>query len=153
MTEIRRNRRFDPNVRLSLMRHRALACVVGLVLPLLFGACSEGSEEPPGTSGPSDTSEVALDGEALFGETCAACHGEDLKGTDAGPPFLSPIYAPDHHPDEAFYSAVENGVQPHHWEFGPMPPQPTVSRDEVAAIIAYVREQQQAAGITEDPDH
>ena len=93
------------------------------------------------------------EGEALFEETCAACHGADLKGTAAGPPFLDPIYAPNHHSDESFYAAVQNGVQPHHWDFGPMPPQPGVSADEIAAIITYVRSEQSKAGITEDPSH
>lgn len=70
-----------------------------------------------------------------------------------GPSFLSPIYAPDHHPDAAFRAAVANGVVPHHWSFGPMPPLPEVSEAEVEAIIAYVRDQQRCAGITDDPTH
>lgn len=53
--------------------------------------------------------------------------------------------------DESFYAAVENGVQPHHWDFGAMPPQTSVDPEEVAAIVAYVRQQQAEAGITEDP--
>lgn len=81
------------------------------------------------------------------------CHGGDLKGTKTGPPFLSPVYAPNHHPDEAFYAAVANGVQPHHWEFGPMPAQPSVSPEDVAAIVAYIRAEQQKAGIIQDPSH
>lgn len=92
-------------------------------------------------------------GERFYQETCAACHGRDLNGTRTGPPFLDPIYAPDHHPDESFFAAAENGVQPHHWDFGPMPAQPTVSRDEVAAIVAYVRSRQVEAGIIQDPSH
>jgi hypothetical protein len=72
-----------------------------------------------------------------------------LRGTEgAGPPFLNKIYGPDHHPDAAFYNAVENGVQPHHWNFGAMPPQTTVTEDELEAIIAYVRSRQRASGIT-----
>lgn len=98
-------------------------------------------------------SELVAEGEAVYQEVCAACHGEDLKGTDTGPPFLDAIYAPNHHPDEAFYSAVENGVQPHHWDFGAMPAQPSVDPEEVAAIVAYVRDRQARAGITEDPSH
>jgi mono/diheme cytochrome c family protein len=124
----------------------------------LLGACGEGDDgasDADGTAGESATndSQLVADGQELYEQTCAMCHGGDLKGTETGPPFLSPIYAPNHHPDEAFYAAVANGVQPHHWEFGPMPAQPSVSPEDVAAIVAYIRAKQQEAGITEDPSH
>ena len=128
-----------------------------LVLSLFLGACSQGGDDNPEQARPSAEdsggSELATQGKGLYEETCGVCHGLDLKGTDAGPPFLSPIYAPDHHPDESFYAAVEQGVQPHHWDFGPMPPQPAMKREQVEAIIAYIRSQQEAAGIIEDPSH
>ncbi len=128
-----------------------------LVLSILLGACSQGGDdnteqERPSAEEPAGA-ELAAQGKGLYEETCGVCHGLDLKGTDAGPPFLSPIYAPNHHPDESFYAAVEQGVQPHHWDFGPMPPQPAMKREQVEAIIAYVRSQQEEAGITEDPSH
>ena len=138
-------------------RTSSTARVLVLVLPLLLGACSQDSDDNPQLARPSaedsNGSELATQGKGLYEETCGVCHGLDLKGTDAGPPFLSPIYAPNHHPDESFYAAVEQGVQPHHWDFGPMPPQPAMKREQVEAIIAYVRSQQEAAGITEDPSH
>jgi mono/diheme cytochrome c family protein len=121
----------------------------------LFGACGEGtsgSDDSSG-SGASSASELVARGETLYGETCAVCHGSDLEGSETGPPFLSPIYAPNHHPDESFFAAVADGVQPHHWDFGAMPAQPSVSPDEVEAIVAFVRAEQEAAGITEDPSH
>ena len=127
-----------------------------LVLSLLLGACSQGGDNPEQarpSAEDSGGSGLATQGKGLYEETCGVCHGLDLKGTDAGPPFLSPIYAPNHHPDESFYAAVEQGVQPHHWDFGPMPPQPAMKREQVEAIIAYVRSQQEEAGITEDPSH
>ena len=121
----------------------------------LFGACGggeAGSDDKAGT-GTSSASDLIAEGERLYAETCAVCHGSDLEGSETGPPFLSPIYAPNHHPDEAFYAAVADGVQPHHWDFGAMPAQPSVSADEVAAIVAFIRAEQEAAGITEDPSH
>ena len=121
----------------------------------LFGACgggTSGSDDNAGT-GTSSASDLIAEGERLYAETCAVCHGSDLEGSETGPPFLSPIYAPNHHPDEAFYAAVADGVQPHHWDFGAMPAQPSVSAGEVAAIVAFIRSEQEAAGITEDPSH
>lgn len=115
------------------MRRLLTAVVVAAAL----AACGSSDEDP------------VAKGERLFqGEgTCATCHGADLRGTPMGPPFLHELYVPDHHPDQAFQNAVRNGVQPHHWGFGPMPPLTHLSADDVRAITAYVRAQQQEAGI------
>ncbi len=88
-------------------------------------------------------------GEELYQANCAQCHGADLRGTDQGPPHLDAVYLPDHHADIAFLYAVRNGVQPHHWGFGPMPAIEGLSDDDVTSIIAYVRAQQEAAGLLE----
>ena len=89
-----------------------------------------------------------LNGGARYSSTCADCHGGRLQGTAAGPSFLDPIYAPDHHGDDAFRLAVARGVQPHHWDFGPMAAQPTIDATEIDAIIAFVRGKQRAAWAT-----
>ncbi len=86
-------------------------------------------------------------GKILFQENCARCHGVDLKGTDQGPPMLHRVYLASHHSDAAFQLAVKNGVMPHHWPFGKMPAVPTLTADDVAHIIAYVRGEQFKAGI------
>ncbi|WP_211284153.1 c-type cytochrome [Oceanimonas doudoroffii] len=91
--------------------------------------------------------ELSRQGRVAYGEYCASCHGADLRGTPQGPPFLHKVYEPSHHGDEAFYRAAAKGVHAHHWRFGDMPPVAGVSRDEVSAIIAYVREQQRRHGI------
>jgi mono/diheme cytochrome c family protein len=97
-----------------------------------------------GCGGESSPADLEARGDELYhGEgTCATCHGPELGGTPMGPPLLDPIYAPDHHPDAAFHAAVANGVQPHHWDFGPMPALTHLDRDDVEAIIAYVRARQ-----------
>ena len=132
---------------------RKVVVAVWLVASVLT-ACSEAEQagDTPSADAPSAGPLVA-EGRDLYEQTCATCHGSDLRGTGSGPPFLDPIYAPNHHPDESFYAAVANGVQPHYWDFGPMLPQLSVTQEDVAAIIAYVRSEQQEAGITEDPDH
>lgn len=110
-----------------------------------------------GGGAPTDSAPLSPDdvsaGEELFLANCAACHGTDLLGTGTGPPFLNAIYAPNHHADEAFQRAAALGVQPHHWEFGPMPPVEGLTRDDVAKVVAFVRQQQQDAGIFRDPTH
>jgi mono/diheme cytochrome c family protein len=94
----------------------------------------------------------ALSGQAAIGKraydaNCIACHGANGAGSENGPPLIHDIYNPGHHPDVAFLAAARRGVPRHHWHFGNMPPQPQVKRDELAAIIRYVREVQEANGI------
>lgn len=86
-------------------------------------------------------------GARLFAENCASCHGTNATGTEQGPPLLHKVYEPGHHPDANFQRAVKQGVISHHWRFGNMPPVHSVSRKDVAKIIAYVRELQRASGI------
>lgn len=114
-------------------------------------AATEGSHRPePGTA---RDPEAVAEGAVLYTANCATCHGADLMGTDTGPPLLNTIYAPNHHGDESFQRAVAYGVQPHHWNFGPMAPVPGLSREEVALIVEFVRSEQEAAGILRDPSH
>lgn len=89
----------------------------------------------------------AVAGQSLFQNNCARCHGELGVGTSSGPSFMSSVYVPSHHGDEAFQRAAALGVQPHHWDFGPMPVITGVDRDDVADIIAYVRQLQTEAGL------
>lgn len=92
-------------------------------------------------------SQVARAGNKVYDENCAACHGLNGAGTEKGPPLVHDIYNPGHHADEAFYRAVRNGVQRHHWHFGDMPAQPQMDRLSTQAAIQYVRELQAANGI------
>lgn len=90
---------------------------------------------------------AAAKGSQIYNDNCAACHGQNSAGTDKGPPLIHDIYNPGHHGDDAFFRAAQKGVKQHHWPYGDMPPQPQVSRSNVAAIIDYIREVQQANGI------
>jgi len=100
--------------------------------------------------GDDSTSTVApatgLDGAGLYTANCASCHGADLSGTDRGPSHLSIVYEPSHHSDDAFRSAIANGAAQHHWNFEAMPPVGGLSDDEVDAIIAFVRAEQERQG-------
>jgi mono/diheme cytochrome c family protein len=117
----------------------------GLVLALsvTLVACNDGTAT---TAAPTPAG-TTLDGRGLYAANCARCHGGDLKGTTQGPPFLDAVYRPAHHADAAFLIAVKNGVRPHHWNFGPMPPVEGLTDAQVAQITAFVREEQQAVGI------
>jgi mono/diheme cytochrome c family protein len=101
---------------------------------------------------PRDQETIAA-GATIFSANCAVCHGADLLGSTTGPPLLHPYYAPNHHADEAFQRAVAFGVVPHHWNFGEMAPLSHLTRSDVDKIIAFVRTEQEKAGIFEDPGH
>jgi mono/diheme cytochrome c family protein len=117
-----------------------------VAVALLIVGCG-GTSPPAGTTADPNVET----GRTLYLQNCAACHGVDLRGTDAGPSFLSIVYEPGHHPDIAFQVAVTRGVQPHHWDFGPMLPIPGLTETDVTAIIAYVRQIQQQEGFEPYP--
>lgn len=86
-------------------------------------------------------------GKILYEKNCAACHGQFGNGSSNGPPFMSPIYKPSHHGDEAFYRAPMNGAKAHHWKFGDMPPVEGITRRKLSKIVPYIRWMQQQYGI------
>lgn len=147
-------RRPTPPVRPDPATRRMVIALVGALLTagIIAIAMSVGGEDPANAVVVRDPVTVA-EGAALYAATCAVCHGADLRGTDVGPPLIHPYYAPNHHADEAFQRAVAFGVVPHHWNFGSMPPQQHLTREEVEKIIAFVRTEQEAAGIFRDPGH
>jgi mono/diheme cytochrome c family protein len=78
----------------------------------------------------------------LYATHCAACHGADLRGTLSGPSLLLEVYGRSETPDQAMRDAVEDGVLQKRWEFGSMAPVAGLDDDEVTAIIAFIRAQQ-----------
>jgi mono/diheme cytochrome c family protein len=128
---------------------RRLAPVVTVLLTLVvaLGACSDSDDggDPGGAAG--DTAA----GADVYADSCAVCHGSDLRGTSRGPSHLSEVYEPGHHPDESFRAAIANGSRQHHWNFGDMPPVAGLDDDEVDAVIAYIREVQQREGFEAYP--
>ncbi|HET6773762.1 MAG TPA: cytochrome c [Acidimicrobiales bacterium] len=129
---------------------RELLGAVAAGLVLWLAGC--GDDGGGGSGGDDDASGGADgDGVALYQQSCASCHGEDLRGTDRGPSHLSQVYEPGHHPDESFRVAITQGSPAHHWQFGDMPPVPGLDDDEIDAIIAYIRSQQEAEGFEPYP--
>jgi mono/diheme cytochrome c family protein len=114
---------------------------------LAAGWLLTGNDMPPPAPRGSATGQASASGVELFGQYCAVCHGANLRGTQSGPSLLERVYIPNFHPDDAFYVAALIGVRQHHWQFGSMPAVAGVSRDDVTAIIAYVRGRQRDAGL------
>ena len=117
-----------------------------LLLLVLLSAC----ERRPAVRADVDPGPVPAelaDGERLYNDNCARCHGRRASGSGVGPPLVHVVYEPSHHGDIAFQRAAALGVAAHHWRFGNMPPVPGVSEASVERITAYVRWLQRAAGI------
>jgi mono/diheme cytochrome c family protein len=122
-------------------RHTTIAVAVTGALTLFAAACSGA----PATSEPASPAGSGA-GADLYQSNCASCHGADLQGTDKGPSHLSIVYEPNHHGDDAFRSAILNGAQQHHWNFGDMAPITGVDDDAIDDVIAYVRSEQERQG-------
>lgn len=122
---------------------RTIAPVALLFLAL--GGCAAEPATIEADIEPQDAQLVAVGGE-LYASNCAECHGDDLRGTDAGPSHLSQVYVPGHHSDGAFQVAVLAGSPQHHWDFGPMPPIEGLTDSDIEAIVAFVRERQRTEG-------
>jgi mono/diheme cytochrome c family protein len=91
---------------------------------------------------------MAGTGAALFEKSCAGCHGAAGGGRDGfGPPLIDDLYRPDHHSDAMIESAILNGAEAHHWNFGNMPPVLGATPEKAAQIIAYLRAVQVLNGI------
>lgn len=150
MTKRPATRREREAARAAAARRRRLAVLAGgvgvvvaaavVVIVLLVGAGDEPAVSTPETR--------AAQGEELFRANCATCHGPDLRGTFAGPPLIHEIYAPDQLADDDIRAALANGVTPTNWGFSGMPAFPDLDRDDVEALIEYVRSSQRAAGLT-----
>ena len=97
---------------------------------------------------PATLSAQALLGQKTYAANCASCHGRNAAGQDGvAPPLVHIIYEPGHHGDESFQRAVAQGVRAHHWPFGDMSPVDGLTREDVADVVAYIRELQRANGI------
>jgi mono/diheme cytochrome c family protein len=117
----------------------ALIAVIALIG--LAGACRS---EAPQSSG--ETGTDLERGAVVYASSCASCHGADMRGTDDGPSHLSIVYEPNHHSDDSFRSAIAKGAPQHHWTFGDMEPVEGLSDADVAAVIDYVRAEQERQG-------
>ncbi|MFK7941538.1 MAG: cytochrome c [Paracoccaceae bacterium] len=85
-------------------------------------------------------SQLAFAGRHLFARHCADCHGEDGRGTIAGPSLHHEVYKPENLSREAFHQAVTRGVKAQRWAFGDMPAVRQLSFNDIELIARYVRE-------------
>lgn len=129
---------------------RRRLATIGLGLAFVCGAtaCSSGSSDVARDGGGTGADS---EGAQVYQESCASCHGSDLRGTDRGPSQLSVVYEPNHHSDASYRAAIVDGVVAHHWGFGDMPPIDGLDDAQIDAVIAYIRTQQDEHGFEAYP--
>jgi hypothetical protein len=88
-----------------------------------------------------------MTGMQKYQNMCSTCHGQWIGGSQQGPPLLHPFYKPSHHADATFYRAALRGVKAHHWEFGDMPPVKGATKEDLDAIVPFVRWLQREKGL------
>ncbi len=123
-----------------------ITTLAGLGLGILSAALAAGQLDPSTIKTPTMTPELNL-GKLNYEAYCAECHGVNTAGTDKGPPFLSRVYHPGHHGDQAFMIAPKQGTRAHHWQFGDMKPVEGVTDAQLRTIVKYVRAVQKANGL------
>lgn len=116
-----------------------------IVVAVLIIGCS-GDDATEQTAPDAAVAPAGSVGADVYANSCASCHGADLRGTDKGPSQLSIVYEPNHHPDDAYRSAIAIGAPQHHWTFGDMPPVEGLNNEEIEAVIAFIRAEQARLG-------
>lgn len=121
------------------MTSTTTAVILATVVALMMAGC--GADEPTAIAPASGST-----GAEVYASSCSSCHGADLRGTDKGPSQLSIVYEPNHHPDDAYRSAIKNGAGQHHWNFGDMAPVEGLNDEQIEAVITFIRSEQQRLG-------
>ena len=122
------------------------AVLAGVGMVALSASFATGQLDPNTIITPAMTPELNV-GKLNYEAYCAKCHGVNTAGTDKGPPFLSRVYHPGHHGDQAFIIAPKQGARAHHWNFGDMKPVEGVTDAQLQTILKYVRAVQKANGL------
>jgi mono/diheme cytochrome c family protein len=119
----------------------AFAC--GLAAASTLVGCGPDRGEVTGTSAPN-----ATDGEQVYSDYCAACHGADFEGTTQGPSHLDPAFDPELTTDADYEAAIREGAETEDFEFVRMPPIRSLDDQQIADVIAYIRRVQEERGFT-----
>jgi len=134
------------------------AVIIAVIIAIGWGYFAPFGKKNAGTNQDGSSSIImpkltplAAKGQIVFNKNCSRCHGINATGTYKGPPLINDIYNPGHHGDIAFYRAAKLGSPQHHWPYGNMPPQPQVTKTDIASIVRFIREVQEANGIFYHP--
>lgn len=98
---------------------------------LLLVGCGSGGEVDL-------TAGDAAAGQQAFGAHCVACHGAEGEGTPSGPSLAGP--GARQLTAEQIVTAVREGASTDDWAGPPMPALPAASDEDLADIVAYLRQ-------------
>lgn len=126
-------------VRNTLILSAAVTAPAMVAPPILFSEPNPGHREKLERR---SLSQLAYAGKRLFIRHCADCHGQEGRGTIAGPSLHDDAYKPKNLSRKEFHQAVTRGVKAQRWSFGDMPATRSLSFNEIEMIGRYVRELQ-----------
>lgn len=112
------------------------------ILTFLQGSNSVASAAPELTAAVATEPAGAASGEAVFRQTCIACHGENGKGVVPGAPDLTRSDGPLAQSDEVVIRHIIEGFQSPGSPMA-MPPKggnPALTQADIEAVLAYMRE-------------
>lgn len=135
-------------------RKQLLLLVLALTVGLFVVGCGGGGESSTTNDvAPRATATSAGDavaGEALFSQTCSACHGADAKGLPGlGKDMTTSVFIHDQSDDQllAFIKTGRPMSDPANTTGVDMPPKggnPAITDEQLLDIIAFIRTKQQS---------
>lgn len=135
---------FARATRFALTAMLSSAALLGSAAVLVTGCGDDDARGAGSTSLEADP----VAGEQTYQDFCGSCHGRDFEGSVRGPSQLDAVFAPDVTTDEDYRDAIRDGAQEQHYDFGPMPAIGSLDDQEIANVIAYVRQVQQERGLS-----
>ena len=124
------------------------AMFIGLLLAALLLAACGGSAEPE-PEGPTYSAEMLAAGEAVFGQTCFACHGPDGKGLpNLGKDLTTSEFIRDMSDEELLAYVIEGrpADDPLNTTGIAMPPKggfDHLTNEDILNVLAYIRSLQE----------
>lgn len=120
----------------------SVTLAVGAVVLVVAGIIAFVATRPSAKRASTQADAISA-GKKVYVERCAICHGREGDGSAMGPPMFSGELAALS--DDAYRTAIKDGVPNRRPQYGAMPPQ-TMSSSEAAHVIAYIRSAQRGPG-------
>jgi putative heme-binding domain-containing protein len=117
---------------MTLIKNTAWAAAALLVAS--FPVAAQRGSRPPAPANPfAGNQQAVIEGQALYNNTCTACHGKDGAGGDLGPPLAAPARRYLRPNDADVFDSIKNGIPA-----TSMPPFKELSDNDAWKLAAYI---------------
>jgi mono/diheme cytochrome c family protein len=113
----------------------AVLCAAALLAASVSVTAQRRGGGPPGAANPAIGSQQAIQqGEAIYNQTCTACHGRDGNAGEMAPAVAAPSRRYNRTTDDAVFDAIKNGIPQ-----TPMAPfSGQFSDEDIWKVVAYI---------------